>query len=384
MLFINANILTMDTDPIENGFVKTAGGKISEVGPMEQLKPPKNAKTTDLSGKLLMPGFIDAHCHLGLFEEGLGVEGDDLNEDTDPISPHIRALDGINPFDRGFDEARSSGTTCVVVSPGSANPVAGQICALKTTGRWIDKMLVAQPLAIKFALGENPKMVYGNKAQTPVTRMATVAIIREQLHKAQRYLEQSLRAAEDPEIDKPDFDARLEALVPVLKRETRAHFHAHKTYDILSAVRIAKEFSLDYTIIHCTEGHLIADILGSLNARVICGPLLAARTKPELTNLTGESCGVMAKAGVTVAVSTDYPEMPPGLLAASAAFAAVNGMDRFDALSAITINAARAVGLEDRLGSITAGKDADFLVFGDDPLKVGVKPEAVFINGKRL
>ena len=384
MLFINANILTMDTEPIENGFVLVKNGKIAEAGRMDNLKLPSTAKPIDLAGKLLMPGFIDAHSHLGLFEEGLGVEGDDLNEDTDPVMPHIRALDGINPLDRCFEEARNSGTTCVVVSPGSANPIAGQICALKTAGRWIDEMLVAEPAAVKFALGENPKMVYGNKAQTPVTRMATVAIIREQLYRASRYLESLRRAEEDPELEKPDFDARLEALVPVLEGKTRAHFHAHKTYDILSAVRIAKEFSLDYTIIHCTEGHLIADILGGLGARAICGPLLLARTKPELVNLSGEGCGILSKAGVTVAISTDYPEMPADLLAASAAFAVAGGMERMDALRAITINAARAVGLEDRLGSITAGKDADLLVFGDDPLKVGVKPEAVYINGKKI
>lgn len=382
LLIINANILPMDSSPVENGFVRINDGKIADVGDMKSLKPLHGEETLDLDGKLLLPGFIDAHCHVGLYEDGLGLEGDDLNEDSDPVTPHIRSIDGINPFDRCFAEARQHGVTCAVVSPGSANPVAGQICALKTAGRRVDDMLVAQPLAIKFALGENPKSIYGSKNQTPVTRMATVAIIREQLQKAKRYLDEKNRAKADSELDEPDFDARMEALIPLLEGKIRAHFHAHKAYDILSAVRIAKEFSLKYTLIHCTEGHLIADILAEEEAKVVCGPLLCARTKPELAGLSVENCGSLADAGVLVAISTDHPEVPINFLAGSAAIAASGGMSREKAIEAITIAAARAVELDSRIGSITAGKDADLLVFAHDPFSVGAKPEMVFIDGK--
>lgn len=382
MLIINANILPMDMEPVANGFVAVEDGKITAVGSMDELHDKKDSEILDIKGKLLLPGFIDAHCHLGLYEDGLGMEGDDLNEDSDPAMPQLRTIDGINTFDRCFEEARKSGVTCAVISPGSANPIAGQICAVKTAGHWIDKMVIAEPLAIKFALGENPKMVYINKAQTPVTRMATAAIIREQLFKTQRYLEEKNRAKDDPELDEPDFDARMEALIPLLERKIRAHFHAHKAYDILSAVRIAKEFSLDYTLIHCTEGHLIADILAELDAKVVCGPLLCARTKPELVNLSARNCGSLSEAGVAVAISTDHPEVPIDLLASSAAFAVSGGMPREKAIEAITLTAAKTVGLDGRLGSITVGKDADLLVFESDPVAMGSKPELVIIDGK--
>ncbi len=383
MYIINANVLTMDGPDIPNGYVRISDGKIAAVGSMDELGAIAAADDDllDLKGKTLMPGFIDAHSHLGLFEDGMGAEGDDINEDADPVTPHIRALDGINPFDRGFTEARQAGVTCAVISPGSANPISGQICAVKTCGRRADDMLVAPALGLKFALGENPKMSYGNKAQSPVTRMATAALIREQLLKASRYMRDKQRAA-DEDGDEPDFDVRMEALLPLLRGEARAHFHAHKAYDILTAVRIAKEFSLDYTLIHCTEGYLIADILAGLGARAVCGPLLLTRTKPELVGMSAENCGVLASAGVLTAISTDYPEAPAGFLAASASLAVAGGMTRRAALEAITIAAARTAGLEDRLGSITPGKDADILVFAEDPFNLGVKPELVFMGGK--
>lgn len=381
MLLINAKIMPMDSPVIESGYVRVKDGKIAELGGMEDFKATQDEEVIDLGGRLLLPGFIDAHCHVGLYEDGLGLEGDDLNEDTDPVTPHLRAIDGINPFDRCFEEALQHGVTCTVVSPGSANPVAGQICALKTSGRWVDEMIVAQPLAIKFALGENPKSVYGIKSQTPVTRMATVAIIREQLQKAKHYLDGKNKAESDPELDEPDYDARMEALLPLLEGKIRAHFHAHKAYDILSAIRIAKEFSLNYTIIHCTEGHLIADILAEQKAMVICGPLICARMKPELVNLTAENCARLSDAGVPVAISTDHPEVPIDFLANSAAVAVSGGMSREKALEAVTITAARTVDLDGRLGSITVGKDADLLVFSKDPLQVGVKPDIIFIDG---
>lgn len=386
MLIKNARIMTMDAEgEIAGGFVRISESRIAAVGEMTDCPLLQEGEEgLDLAGKLLLPGFIDAHSHIGLLGDGLGAEGDDLNEESEPVTPHLRAIDGVNPFDRCFEEARGAGVTCAVVGPGSANPVAGQICAVKTSGRWVDKMAVAQPLAMKFALGENPKMSYGAKSQSPYTRMATAALIREQLHKARRYLRDRDAAAEDPEGDEPEYDARCEALLPLLRGEMRAHFHAHKAYDILTAARIAAEFGLDYTIIHCTEGYLIADILAELGARVVCGPLICARTKPELAGLTLQNCTKLMEAGVVTAIATDYPELPADYLAASAAAAITGGMSRQAALKAITISAARAVGLEDRMGSIVKGKDADLLVYAGDPLALGSRPDMVFISGEQV
>lgn len=383
MLLQNATIMTMQAGDLDHGFVRVLDDKIDAVGPMTDCPSPAGDEPVlDLSDKLLLPGFIDAHSHLGLFEDGLGAEGDDLNEESDPATPHLRAIDGINPLDRCFAEARAAGITCAVVSPGSTNPIAGQVCALKTAGRWVDRMAVAQPLAIKFALGENPKMTYGSKTQAPITRMATAAIIREQLQKAVHYLREARMSQSDPDLDEPEFDAHCEALAPLLRGDIRAHFHAHKAYDILTAARLAEEFGFKYTIIHCTEGYLIADILAELGVPAVCGPILCARTKPELAGQTVQNCAELARAGVTVAISTDHPEVPVDFLASSAALAVTAGLPREAALAAITSAAAKAVGLDDRLGSITAGKDADLLVFGGDPLALGMRPERVFISGE--
>lgn len=385
MLLINGTIRPMDAPDLPWGFVRVEEGRIHSLGEMaDQPAPQPGEEVVDLCGKTLLPGFIDAHSHLGILGDGLGVEGDDLNEESEPSTPHMRAVDAVNPLDRCFEEARTAGVTCVVISPGSANPVAGQICAVKTSGNWVDQMIVAQPLAIKFALGENPKMVYSSKSQSPYTRMATAAIIREQLCKAQRYLRDVDAAAGDPDLDAPEYDARCEALLPLLRGEIRAHFHAHKAYDILTAVRIAQEFGLRYTIVHCTEGYLIADILAELNVPAICGPMIGARTKPELAGQTVENCGRLMQAGVQVAICSDHPEVPTEFLPASAAIAVTGGMSPEKALEAITIAAARAVELDHRIGSITPGKDADLLVFSTDPLALGAKPEAVYAAGVRV
>lgn len=385
MLLTGATILPMDAPQIARGYVHITQGKIRAVGPVEQAPAPEDGEEVlDLAGKLVLPGYIDAHSHLGLEEDSLGFEGDDVNEVTDPVTPHVRALDGINPFDRCFAEARGAGITCAVIAPGSANPIGGQICAVKTAGRWIDRMIVAQPLAMKFAMGENPKKVYAPKSKTPGTRMGTVALIRDALCQARRYGEELDRNGRDQNTALPKYDARLEALLPVLRREMRAHFHAHRAYDILSAVRIAQEFHLEYTLVHCTEGHLIADILAEIGASVICGPLLHTRSKPELSNMTILNCGKLMRAGVPVAVCTDHPVVPSDALPLSAALAGVAGLPRDKALESITITAARAVGLDNRLGSITPGKDADLLVFGGDPLSLGAKPELVLIDGRTV
>jgi len=383
MLFVNALVKTMDGPDISNGYVRARGRVIDAVGGMEKApEPAAGEERRDLAGRIIMPGFIDAHSHMGLSEDGLGDEGDDINETSDPCTPHLRAIDGINPADRSFAEAAASGVTTVVVSPGSANPVGGQICAVKTVGNWIDAMAVAQPLAIKLAFGENPKTVYGEKNQFPVTRMATAAIIRENLRKAERYMEAQERAQRDDEADPPEYDAKLEALIPLLKREIKAHIHAHRAYDILTGLRLCGEFNLDYTIVHGTEGYMIADILGKAGAGIICGPIICARVKPELSNMNLKNCAELARAGVRVAISTDHPVVPGEFLLLSARIAHANGMEADAALRAVTSTAAAVLGLEKRVGSIKPGLDADLLVFSADPLSGFVKPDEVYIAGE--
>lgn len=384
MLYINGEIITMEGGDFSNGYLLVRDGRIVEIGDMARCPSDSGEEVLDLLGKTMIPGLIDSHCHLGLWEDGLGFEGDDVNEDTDPSCPHIRALDGINPMDRYFEEAVAEGITSAVISPGSANPIGGEICAVKTYGRMIDRMVIKSPIAMKLALGENPKISYHPKTQPPVTRMATAAIIREQLNKAKRYMADMEAAEGDEDRELPEYDAKCEALIPLLRREIQAHIHAHKAYDIFTGIRLAEEFGLDYTIVHGTEGHLISDILSQLNARVICGPMICTRTKPELVNLTLDNCARLVNAGVTTAICTDHPEIPVGFLKMSAALAVSRGMEKRQALEAVTISAARACGIDDRVGSLKAGKDADFAVYDGDPLEAGREPVMVVIGGERV
>ena len=261
MIFINATLHTMDTPLIDRGFVAVEGDKIKAVGPMSALPQGDFGAIVDLEGRHLLPGLVDAHCHLGMFGDGLGFEADDGNESTDPCTPHLRAIDAVNPLDRCFQEAREAGVTTVLTGPGSANPIAGQFAALKTAGRWVDEMVLKAPVAMKFALGENPKGVYNERKETPVTRMGTTAIIRENLLKAKEYLEKVERAKADEDGEAPDFDMQLEALVPVLRGELPVHCHAHRADDIATAVRIAKEFHLKLVVVHGTEGYLLPELL---------------------------------------------------------------------------------------------------------------------------
>ena len=258
MLIVNARLYTMAGTYIENGYLRTEGTVIAELGPMPADAKP-NEEVIDAQGAALYPGFVDAHTHLGMWEDGLTFEGDDGNEETDPVTPQLRAIDAINPVDRCFREALGAGITTVVTGPGSANAIGGQMAAIKTYGNCIDRMIVKAPFAIKMALGENPKTVYHGKNQTPSTRMATTALIREQLYKAKRYQEELERAEKDEDFDRPEFDIKCEALLPALRREIQVHFHAHRADDIFTAVRIAKEFQLAYVVIHGTESHVIVD-----------------------------------------------------------------------------------------------------------------------------
>ncbi len=379
ILIKNVQVWTMDGEDTRfSGWVLLEHGKIAAMG---EGKAPACADVLDGAGGVLTPGFIDIHSHLGLYEDGMGFEGADGNEDTDPVTPHLRAIDGINPMDHSFQEAREAGVTTVAVSPGSANPIGGQIALIKTAGRRVDDMVIKAPLAVKFALGENPKSVYHDKDQAPVTRMATAALIREQLYKAKEYLARKEHAINDPDSDGPDYDSKLEALLPLLWGKVEAHFHAHRADDIFTALRIAKEFGLRAVIIHGTEAHLVADLLAEERVPVVCGPFMTDRSKPELRHLTDESPALLCRAGIPTAITVDHPEIPLRLLPIALMLAVRAGMEKTDALRAVTSVPARIAGLENRIGSLRTGLDADCVLWSGDPLNMTSRVQAVFVNG---
>ena len=382
MVITHAYIEPVVGSPIADGYLRF-GAAIEEMGPMEQYVPKAGEEVLDAGGKWLLPGFVDIHTHLGLFGDGVGFEAEDCNESTDPITPQLRVIDGVNPMDRTFEDARRGGVTAVIVAPGSANPIAGQAAAIRTYGRRIDDMILKAPVAMKFALGENPKSTYNDRDETPVTRMATAALIRENLRKAQEYRMKQQLAQEDPDFDAPDFDMKLEALVPVLNREIQAHFHAHRLDDIFTAIRIAKEFDLDYVIIHGTEAYLAPDIIAQEQARVVTGPNLLDRCKPELRNMSFSGPVVLTHNGVLCSICTDHPETPLQYLPLCAAMAMRSGLTRQEALAAITIQPARIAGLDWQIGSLEVGKDADLVLATGDPLELETRIEAVYSLGRK-
>lgn len=396
MTIINACIETVTNGRIEDGFLRFENGKILAVGPMSEYVPLDHE--IDAGGSMLLPGFLDIHCHLGMWEDGLNFEGADGNEITNPATPQLRAIDAINPMDRCFVEAALGGVTTVVTGPGSANPIGGQMAAIKTGGELhqtgslpegtsrkfrMDDLILKAPVAIKMALGENPKTCYNGKGQTPMTRMGTAAIIRETLTKAKRYMEKLDAAAGDPS-KLPEFDAKLDALVPLLRGEIKAHIHAHRADDIFTAIRLAKEFGFDYLVIHCSEGHLIADQLKEEGVFAVVGPLVSDRSKPELRNATTANPAYLEKAGVPFAMCTDHPVIPIQYLALQAMVCGADGLTRDTALRALTILPAQAIGLADRVGSLEPGKDADFALYRRDPLLNYERPQAVYISGHRM
>lgn len=382
ILLTNAKIYTMDKlGIIEKGYIRIKGSILHSIGNMCDLKQEDDEAIINLEGACCYPGFIDAHTHLGMWEDGLGFEGDDGNESTDPSTPHLRALDAINPLDRCFEEGLKAGVTSVLTGPGSANPIGGQITAMKTYGRRIDDMVIKSPAALKFAMGENPKTVYHERSQMPITRMATASIIREQFFKAKKYLKQLQDSERDEDLEEPEYDFKCESLLPVIKKEIPAHIHAHRADDIFTAIRVAKEFDINYTIIHCTSGYEISDYLASENITALCGPILCDRSKPELKNLTPKNPGILSKAGVKVAIVTDHPVVPIQYLPLCAGICVREGMDYMQALAAITINPAAICGISNRVGSLAPGKDADIVVFDTDPFSVYAKPQMVICNG---
>ena len=391
----NGKVLTITRGTLEPGTVLVEAGRIVAVG--QEVTVPEDAEVYDAAGKVVMPGLIDAHCHVGIFPEGLGWEHSDGNEMTDPITPHLRALDAVHPQDPAFAELVAAGVTTVLTLPGSGNLIGGQGVCIKTAPKpSIDQMVLLEPAGMKMALGENPKRVYKDQKKTPSTRMGNAAVLRDALVQAQNYLDkwdryetelsayEAKREAGDDKAEepkRPERDLKLEALGKVLRREMKTRMHAHRADDMLTAVRIAEEFGLDLTLEHATEGYKIADILAAKSIPVTAGPILFSRSKPELKDMMPKNPGLMSKAGVQVAIQTDEMSAVK-YLAINAALAVREGMPEEDALKAITINAAKVIGVEDRVGSLEVGKDADIVVFDGHPLDYRTVVDLVLVDGQ--
>ena len=377
LLIQNGYIKPMVGADIENGCVLIDdNGKIAAVG--AHVEAPAGCTVIDAEGRLVTPGCVDAHCHIGLDNEAMGWEGHDYNEITDPITPHMRSIDSINPMDEAFGLAVRGGVTAACTGPGSANVVGGTFVAIKLVGKRVDKMIIKYPLAMKCAFGENPKRCYGQGAKkSPMTRMGTAAVLRELLFKSKRYLE-------DKEAGKnPAFDMKLEAMIPVMKGEIPLKAHAHRADDILTAIRIAREFDLKITLDHCTDGALIADELAEEGLSAFVGPSLGSKTKIELCNKSFATPAALHQAGVPISIITDAPVIPQQYLPMCAGLAVNSGLDYEEGWRAITINPAVQTGIGDRVGSLEAGKDADVVIWTADPMKkLGAESYITIIDGK--
>lgn len=380
MFLYNAKIYAQSggTSPIPCGYIQIEGEKITAVSAGTPLKT--TDEDIDLHGLRVYPGFIDIHTHMGLIGDGQGAEGEDVNEDSDPITPHLRTIDGLCFTDGYFADAVKAGVTTCVTGVGSTNPIGGDLIAIHTYGRCADEMLLKR-VGIKFALGENPKSTFADRDTAPITRMATAALIRDALFKAKRYMQDKADAEENGE-SLPEFDIKSEALIPLLNREIKAHFHCHRADDIMTAVRIAEEFELDYVLVHCTEGHKVADLLGEKRASAVVGPIICDRGKPELAGLTVANAGILYNSNVNVAICTDHPEVPVQYLPASAAFCVKEGLPIDAAIPAITSSAAKIAGIDNLVGNIAAGQIADLAVTDGNPLEIMTNVKMTIVAGK--
>ena len=377
LLIKNGYVKTMVGEDLENGCILIDdSGKIADIG--KNLTAPTGAEVIDADGRLVTPGCIDAHSHIGMWNECMNWEGADGNESSDPLTPQLRAIDSINPIDEAFENAVKGGVTAACTGPGSANVVGGTFAAIKLYGKRIDNMIIKSPAAMKCAFGENPKGVYGKNGKAPKTRMATAALLRELLFKAKRY-------CEDKENGKnPSFDMKLEAMIPVIKGEIPLKAHAHRADDILTSIRIAKEFGVKLTLDHCTDGALIADELAKEGYPAFVGPTpFGRKSKVELSNKSLETVSILHEAGVKVSIITDCPVITQENLPLCAAMAVTAGLDVEVAWRAITINPATSLGIGDRVGSLEKGKDADIVIWTADPMTtVGAKSYITLIDGK--
>ncbi len=375
-------VVPVDGEAIDGGTVLVDDGVIVAVGAEADVDVPDDAEIVDASGTWVLPGFVEAHGHLGVYEEGEGWAGVDVNEMTDPNGARMRALDGINPDDEGFRDALAGGVTTVVVKPGSGNPIGGQTVAVKSWGRTADEMLVRQPVSVKSALGENPKRVYGDKDKLPSTRLGVAAVIRDAFTRAQDY--RTAREHANRENKPFDRDNSYEVLVRVLDGELPWCQHSHRADDIATAIRLSEEFGYKLILNHGTEAHMIADLIAEKGIPVIIGPLIVGRSKVEVRNRALRNPGILARAGVEIALTTDHPVVPIDFLVHQATFAVKEGLDSDTALRSITVNPARIMGLDDRVGSLKPGLDADIVLWSGDPLDVMSRAVRVFVNGRSV
>lgn len=376
MIYItNAKIFTGTGEIIEGSFI-VKDGKFAEIGP--SIAIPKGAEVIDVSGKIITPGLIDVHTHLGVHEEGVGQPGQDFNEVSSESTPQVRAIDGINPQEQGFSDARGFGVTTVQIMPGSANVVGGEMTVVKTVGTVVDDMIVKNPSGLKAATGENPKRFHGGKGKMPTTRMGVAARLREKLVEAQNYIEKR----EKGECGR---DLGMEHIAKVLKKEIPLRVHAHRADDIVTVLRIKNEFDIPLTIEHCTEGHQIVDFLAKQkDLRVSIGPTMSTRSKQELADKGWHTLVALTNAGIPVSITTDHPVVGIEHLMTSAILAVKNGLTEQQALEAITLNAAKHIGVENRVGSIEVGKDGDFVIWNGDPFDLRTTVEATYIDGKKV
>jgi imidazolonepropionase-like amidohydrolase len=377
---VGGYVVPIEGAPLANGTVLIQDGIITAVG--VELEVGDDVEVVDASGKWVLPGFIDAHAHLGVWEEGEGWAGADVNEMTHPNGARLRALDAINPADEGFADALAGGVTSCVIKPGSGNPIGGQTVAIKTWGRMVDEMVIKSPASVKSALGENPKRVYGDKDKLPSTRLGVAAVIRDELTKAQDYL--TKRDAALARQEPFERDPSSEVLVRVLQGELPWCQHTHRADDIATAIRLADEFGYRLVINHATEAYLLADVIAERGIPCIVGPLFHTRSKVEVRNRSLATAGKLANAGVTVALTTDHPVVAIDFLVHQATFAVREGMSREDALRSITINPASILGFDDRVGSLAEGKDGDVVIWSGDPLDVLQRAERVFVSGHEV
>lgn len=376
---INAQIIPVVGETFDRGTLIWENQKIRAVG--KDIPLPAGIIVHDLQGKTVVPGFIDAHTHLGIYEE-IFAEGDDTNEATEPVTPELRALDAVNPFDIAFKDALSGGITTVMSGPGSANVICGLNLVMKTAGRSLEEMVINSQAGMKVAFGENPKKVYGDQKKMPCTRMAIAALLRQALTDAENYREKKKKALENGEAFEKDLG--MENLLLVLDRKIPLTAHAHRADDIATALRIAKEFNVELIAIHGTEGHKLISQLQEQKIPVVVGPTLSNRSKVELAEQNWQTAKLLQEAGVLIALTTDHSVIPIQYLPLCASLAVKNGLSEEAALQAITINPARILGLEDRIGSLENGKDADFVILDGHPFDWRSKVEQVYINGQEV
>ena len=378
----SGHVVPVDGDPITGGTVLVVDGRIAAVGPDAEVAVPDGVRVVDAAGRWVLPGFVEAHGHIGVHEEARGWAGQDTNEMTDPVGARMRALDAINPADLGFADALAGGVTSAVIKPGSGNPIGGQTVAVKCWGRTVDEMLVREPVSVKSALGENPKRIYGEKKQLPSTRQGVAAVIRDAFTRAEDYRARRAKAEADGEPFERDLT--LEVLVRVLDGELPWCQHSHRADDIATAIRLADEFGYRLVINHGTEGHLLADEIARRDIPVISGPLFTTRSKVELRERTLANPGILDRAGVKVAITTDHPVIPINFLVHQVTLSVKEGLDRDRALATITTNPAEILGLDDRIGALRPGLDGDVVIWSGDPLDVMSRALWVFVEGREV